>query len=57
MTSDTPFIIADNQDITRAGLHAYITSLFGESRIVDVNDTHHSYDPEGGRIIQPILGW
>lgn len=30
------FIIADNQDITRIGLHAFIESVFGESIAVDV---------------------
>lgn len=32
------FIIADNQDVTRAGLHAYIDSLFSAAAIVDVSD-------------------
>ena len=32
------FIIADNQDVTRAGLHAYITSLFNGAEVVDVAD-------------------
>lgn len=30
------FIVADNQDITRIGLHAFIESVFGESIAVDV---------------------
>lgn len=30
------FVIADNQDITRAGLHGYISSLFPGSEIIDV---------------------
>lgn len=38
MNTDTTFVIADNQDITRAGLHGYISSLFGESRVWDVTD-------------------
>lgn len=30
------FVVADNQDITRAGLHGYISSLFPGSEIIDV---------------------
>jgi DNA-binding NarL/FixJ family response regulator len=33
-----PFIIADNQDITRAGLHKYIADIFKSSPIIDVVD-------------------
>ena len=31
------FIIADNQDITRAGMHGYISCLFPRSTIKDVS--------------------
>lgn len=37
MNSITTFIIADNQDITRRGLHGYITDLFETAQIIDVN--------------------
>ncbi|GAE86419.1 LuxR C-terminal-related transcriptional regulator [Bacteroides reticulotermitis] len=33
---DTKFIIADNQDITSAGLHKYIGQMFGSCSITDV---------------------
>ena len=36
MNTDTTFIIADNQDITRRGMHGYISDLFGECRTEDV---------------------
>lgn len=36
MTSDTTFIIADNQDITRAGLRAYIIQTAKAAHIADV---------------------
>lgn len=32
------FIVADNQDLTRMGLHAYITSLFEEPTVSDAAD-------------------
>jgi DNA-binding NarL/FixJ family response regulator len=32
------FIVADNQDITRMGLHGYINSLFADSEIIDVKN-------------------
>lgn len=32
------FIVADNQDITRVGMHGYISTLFNLCRIVDVAD-------------------
>lgn len=32
------FVIADNQDVTRAGLHSYIDSLFNAAIVVDVSD-------------------
>ena len=38
MNTDVTFIIADNQDITRRGMHGYIADLFGECRIEDVMD-------------------
>lgn len=38
MHSDITFVIADNQDITRAGLHKYIFDTFGQCRITDVTD-------------------
>ncbi|MBQ9073057.1 MAG: response regulator transcription factor [Muribaculaceae bacterium] len=36
MTTATTFIIADNQDITRAGLHYYIASIEPTGSIIDV---------------------
>lgn len=36
MNTDTTFVIADNQDITRAGLHHYIGSLAGVGKVLDV---------------------
>lgn len=38
INTDTTFIIADNQDITRMGLRQYISMTFTEYRIVDVVD-------------------
>jgi DNA-binding NarL/FixJ family response regulator len=38
MNTDTTFIIADNQDITRRGMHGYISDLFGGCRTEDVAD-------------------
>ncbi len=38
MNSITTFIIADNQDITRRGVHGYITDLFETAQIIDVNN-------------------
>lgn len=38
MGTGTAFIIADNQDITRAGMHGYISETFGESCVIDVAD-------------------
>lgn len=38
MDTDTTFIIADNQDISKAGLHKYIAEMFDENRIVDVTN-------------------
>ena len=32
------FIVADNQDITRAGIHAYIRALFADATVTDVPD-------------------
>lgn len=36
MRSDISFIIADNQDITRAGLHAYLSALYDGCHTTDV---------------------
>mgnify|MGYP000721379882 FL=1 len=38
MNTDTIFIIADNQDITRRGMHGYISDLFGGCHTEDVAD-------------------
>ena len=38
MNTDTIFIIADNQDITRRGMHGYISDLFGRCHIENVAD-------------------
>ncbi len=38
MNTDVTFIIADNQDITRRGMHGYISDLFGECHTEDVTD-------------------
>lgn len=38
MNTDTTFILADNQDITRSGLHHYLFNLFGECQVMDVAD-------------------
>lgn len=38
MNDDTVFILADNQDITRAGLCEYISMLAGGYRIINVSD-------------------
>ncbi|MDB9154032.1 hypothetical protein [Parabacteroides distasonis] len=38
MNTDTTFIIADNQDITRRGMHGYISDIFGECSTEDVAD-------------------
>lgn len=35
---NTSFVIADNQDITRMGLRAYIASLFGQATVVEAHD-------------------
>jgi hypothetical protein len=32
------FIVADNQDITRMGMHAYINSLFPENETTDAQN-------------------
>lgn len=38
MNTDTTFIIADNQDITKTGLHGYILAIFGECHVVDTTN-------------------
>ena len=38
MNTDTTFIIADNQDITKTGLHGYIFAIFGECHVVDTTN-------------------
>lgn len=38
MDTSTTFIIADNQDITRTGLHEYISMTFEKCQIIDVMD-------------------
>ncbi len=38
MNTDTTFIIADNQDITKRGLHGYISSIFAECHVMDTVD-------------------
>ena len=38
MNTDTTFIIADNQDITRRGMHGYISDLFEGCHTEDVAD-------------------
>lgn len=38
MNTNTTFIIADNQDITRRGMHGYISDIFGECSTEDVAD-------------------
>lgn len=38
MDTDIRFIIADNQDITRAGLYKYIAELFKETTVREVTD-------------------
>ena len=38
MKTNTTFIIADNQDITRMGLHGYISMIFDECPVIDVTD-------------------
>lgn len=38
MSSETTFILADNQDVTRTGLHGYLSHTFGTCRIVDVSN-------------------
>lgn len=38
MNTDALFIIADNQDITRAGLHDVVRSIFSDYRLEDVSD-------------------
>lgn len=38
MNTDTTFIIADNQDITKRGLHGYISSIFAECHVMDIVD-------------------
>ena len=36
MNTDITFIIADNQDITRMGMHGYISAIFSGCRMIDV---------------------
>ena len=38
MNTDITFIIADNQDITRMGMHGYISAIFSGCRMIDVTD-------------------
>lgn len=38
MNTAPTFVIADNQDITRAGLHNYIARLNDTARVIDVSD-------------------
>lgn len=38
MEAETTFVIADNQDITRTGLHGYISMSLGECRVIDVSN-------------------
>ena len=38
MTITRKFIVADNQDITRAGIHAYIRALIAAATVTDVAD-------------------
>ncbi len=38
MNTDPTFVIADNQDITRRGIHGYISDLFGERHTENVAD-------------------
>lgn len=38
MNTDITFIIADNQDITRMGMHGYISTIFSRCRMIDVTD-------------------
>ena len=42
MNTDITFIIADNQDITRMGMHGYISAIFSGCRMIDVTDKKKS---------------
>lgn len=45
MNTDTTFIIADNQDITRREMHGYISDLFGGCRTEDVAKSRNLCKP------------
>lgn len=41
MVDSATFILADNQDITRAGMHGYISFIFSNASITDICDKQH----------------
>lgn len=44
MDREEVFVLADNQDITRGGLHYYISKTFSTARIIDVKDKKELVD-------------